>query len=149
VWRKYNFGVAMWLLAAQLSAVLDCTWDGSVGRRDPREMELRGEIALRFRTSHIPGWSITNAKLLIRRRGRPVESLPVRVGTGAPMSARVEPQPEGWVVLHVPPALAQALVEDERRELRVRLPRDWRVDSLESLRYRPTLFVKGTRSTSR
>jgi hypothetical protein len=65
------------------------------------------------------------------------------------MSARVEPQPEGWVVLHVPPALAQALVEDERRELRVRLPRDWRVDSLESLRYRPTLFVEGTRSTSR
>ena len=127
--------------------MLDCTWDASVGRRDSREMELRGEIALRFRTSHIPRWKLGRAQLLLRHRGHAVESLPVRVVGRKWIAARVEPQPEGWVLVNIPADMAQPLVEDERREIRIRLPKDWRVDSLESLRYRPYMFVEGERAT--
>lgn len=136
-------------MAMSLSAMLDCTWDGSVGRRDTREPELGGEIALRFRTSHIPGWKINRAQLLLRRRGRAVDSLPVRVARRKWIAARVEPQPEGWVIVHLPTEAVQPLVEDEQREIRIRLPKDWRVDSLESLRYRPYMFVEGERATLR
>ncbi|MBM3734582.1 MAG: hypothetical protein FJW39_02250 [Acidobacteria bacterium] len=137
--------------------MLECIQDGST-REAGKSRVLRGVAALSFRTTHVSGWRMSSGKLLIRRRGGTVRTVQVaahpdpwreagRIKVRRPewRQAAVAEQGEGWVMIEVPGDLLQPLVDDQRRGILVKLPADWRVDSRESIHFKPYLFAEGIR----
>ncbi len=151
-----TFLIAAARLLAQ-SALLECTQDAAAGGQG-RDKEMKGAILLSFRASAIPGWTVDRGQLLLRKRGHTAASVKVAAvrepwtEAKPPKSlkldwvdAPVEEQPEGWVLIRIPGAVVQPMAADQRRGIAVKLPPDWRVDSRESIRYAPYLYVEGRR----
>lgn len=142
--------------------MLNCTGDASIGR-DGAEKELRGTIVLRFRSSLIRGWSLERGLLLLHHSGPAAARLqvaafdaewdekapPRNVPSVRWLDAAVEPQPAGWALVRVPAEALRALSADERRGLLVRLPKEWRVSSRESLQNVPYMFAEGQPSPAK
>lgn len=142
--------------------MLTCTGDVSTGRPGD-EAELRGTVVLRFRSSLIRGWTLDHGLLLLHHTGKATTRVEVAAFDGeldekAPprrepavkwIAAEVQPQAQGWSLVRVPGEALRALAADERRGLLVRLPRDWRVSSRESMRGAPYMFVEGSSANTR
>lgn len=153
------------------NAILECTADTWIARTNSgvhgrdAVLELGGEklILLQFRMSAIEGWKVQKAVLLLHISShnssnfRPRATLLAAIASPWKESAATPPalgktvqaderiKPDGWIVIEVPPGLAQSLVDAKTFGLAIRLSDDeaQKFDTRETVHFSPFLVVQG------
>jgi len=139
------FGIV--LAARSETAILDCT-DSAV-----REGSL---WSFAFRMAIVQSWKIDGAKLFLHLQKGPVpKTLRLRAEPAGPeakdlskvawIRTNVQKQPDGWLQIDLPPALAARLAAHPDSRIVLRTPRDVVLDGRTANMRSPYLFVEGRR----